>query len=118
MSKYFQEYFPIFFFQGTNEIDECKLAAKLKGTHGRPPAKGPIIFGIKNRESGIFRLFPIKDKKESTIIPIITDNISKNSIIISDKFSTYVTKGNRSKIQDKGYNHFFINHSKHFVDPI
>ena len=70
-ARYFNEYFPIFKLKGCCEIDEVHLGAKNKATHGRRPKKPIIVFGIKERDSGLFKLFPVQDKKKETILPII-----------------------------------------------
>ena len=62
-------------------------------------------------------LFHVPDRKESTLIPIIIQNVAEGTTIMSDKFSSYVNlKTNQSKIEQYGLDHFWTNHSVNFVD--
>ena len=109
---------PIISLPGPVEVDECHVGARIRGAHGRPPAPGKVVFGISCRTTGITLLFPIQDKTKETLLPIILEHVKEGSEIISDKFSTYVTRNGRSHLNEIGYEHYFINHSLHFVDPI
>jgi len=55
-------------------------------------------------------LFPISDKSQETIFPIIIDHIDSGAEIYSDKFSTYVSRRGNSHLENLGYGHYFINH--------
>ena len=62
-------------------------------------------------------MFHVPDRKESTLIPIIIQNVAEGTTIMSDKFSSYVNlKTNQSKIEQYGLDHFWTNHSVNFVD--
>ena len=54
------------------------------------------------------------------MIKLIEDNVAPNSTIISDKATSYVNvRKNLSHIELKNdYNHFWINHSRRYVNPI
>ena len=58
------------------------------------------------------RFFRIKDRKKSTIIPLIQKCVVPGSVIWTDEFSSYKHLG------DIGYSHATMNHSKHFISPI
>src|SRR4051812_41380634 len=75
-------------------------------------------FGIKCRTNGVLLLFPIPDKSQETIFPLLIEPVDEGSEIISDKFSSYITSRGRSHIEELGFNHYYINHSLEFVDPI
>ena len=83
-------------------------------------AKDPnIIFGIIERFSGNFILYCVKDRTQQTLFPIIQDHIKADSSIFKDKFSVYVNAHtNTSHLEQLGYNHSWVNHSKSFVDPV
>lgn len=100
------------------EIDECHVGARIRGAHGRRPAPGKIVFGMKCRATGRFLLFPIPDKSKETLLPILVDHVEEGTEVISDKYSSYVTRNGRSHLEEIGFDHYFINHSLHFVDPI
>ena len=118
VSMYFQQFMPMISLPGPVEIDECHVGAKVRGAHGRPPAPGKIIFGIKCRTTGLVLLFPVADKSRATLLPILIEHVDEGSEIISDKFSSYVTRNGNSHLEESGFEHYFVNHSLHFVDPV
>lgn len=103
---------------GPVEIDEVHIGARIRGAHGRPPAPGKIVFGIKCRSTGLVLLFPVPNKARETLLPIVVEHVSEGSQIFSDKYSSYVTRNGRSHLGPEGFEHYFINHSLHFVDPL
>ena len=109
---------PIIQLPGPVEIDECHISARVRGSHGRIPSPGSIVFGIKCRTTKLTLLFPVPDKKKETLHPIILDHVQEGAEVISDKFSSYITRRGRSHLDELGYEHYFINHSVEFVDPI
>lgn len=109
---------PVITVPGPVEIDECHLWARIRGAHGRHPAPGTIIFGIKCRSTGIVLLFPVPNKNKNTLLPILVSNVEQGATVISDKFSSYISRNNYSHIDDLGFEHYFVNHSLTFVDPI
>ena len=62
---------PLITLPGPVEIDECVVGAKVRGAHGRPPAPGKIVFGIKCRTTGHVLLFPVVNKQRETLLPIL-----------------------------------------------
>ena len=97
------------------EIDECHIGARVKGAHGRLPAPGRVVFGIKCRTTGLPLIFTIQNKEKSTLLPIIQDHVNEGATVISDKFSSYISRNNNSHIDEIGFNHYFINHSLQFI---
>ena len=63
---------PMISLPGPAEIDECHIGAKIRGTHGRQPAPGKIVFGIKCRTTGLALLFPVNNRSKSTLLPILS----------------------------------------------
>ena len=118
ISAYFRKFMPMISLPGPVEIDECHVGARIRGKHGRLPAPGKIVFGIKCRTTGLTLLFPVPDKTRATLLPILVEHVSNEAQVISDKFSTYVTRNGRSHLEEAGFEHYFINHSLQFVDPI
>ena len=103
---------------GPVEIDECMISAKIKGQHGRRPNPGTIVFGIRCRSTGLVLLFPVPNRSKETLLPILIEHVEEGATVISDKYSSYVSRNNHSHIVDAGYQHYFINHTYHFVDPV
>ena len=103
---------------GPVEIDECRIGAKVRGKYGIHPAPGKIVFGIKCRTTGLALLFPVQNKAKETLLPTLVDHVEEGSQVISDKYSSHVTRFGRSHRREEGYDHYFINHSLSFVDPI
>jgi len=109
---------PVISLPGPVEIDECHLRGRIKGNIGRFPAPANIIFGIKCRTTNITLLFPVTNKSQDTLLPIIEEHIQEGAQIISDKFSTYVSRNGESHLEPLGYEHYYVNHSLTFVDPV
>ena len=84
----------------------------------RPHGPDSVVFGIKCQSTGRMLLFPALDKTKETVHPIIVEHIEQGADIISDKYRTYISQNRRSQIEGYGFDHFFINHSLHFVNPI
>jgi len=82
------------------------------------PIPGKIVFGIKCRSTGLSLIFPVQNKTKETLIPIIVNHVAGGATVISDKFSSYITRQERSHSEEVGFEHFFVNHSLNFVDPI
>ena len=82
--------------------------------HGQLPVPANIIFGIRCRTSGITLLFPVLNKTQDTLLPIIQEYIQEGPLI-DDNFSTYVRRRGVSHLDLLGYNHCSINHSLAFA---
>lgn len=83
---------PLISLPGPIEVDECHVGAKIRGRFGRPPAPGKIVFGMKCRTTGISLLFPVPNKSREVLLPIMVEHIEEGAQIISDKYSSYVTR--------------------------
>ena len=78
-----------------------------------------IHLGLKNRETQLCLLFKVPDKQRNTLYPIIEKHVQNGSKIISDKFSSYINpRTNQSFLNENGYEHYFINHSQSYVNPV
>ena len=109
---------PMISLPGPVEIDECYLGAKMRGNHGRVSNPAEIIFGIKCRTTKIVLLFPVENKAQATLFPLILDHVDQGAEVITDKMASYVTNRGRSHLESIGFEHYFINHSVEFIDPI
>ncbi|KAM8702652.1 hypothetical protein ACLKA7_000782 [Drosophila subpalustris] len=65
----------------------------------------------KQRESGDFFILPVDCRNEETLLSIIKDRIADGTTIMSDCWKAY------NCLEDKGFVHQTVNHSKNFVDP-
>ena len=98
-------------FGKTVEIDESKFGAKRKYKRGRVP-EGPWVFGVVERGSQKVLLFHVPDRsRESLVHRLITTHIQRGTVIYSDQFTPYIP------LNQLGYIHVSVNHSKNFVDP-
>ena len=109
---------PMVSLPGPVEVDECYIGSRMRGNHGRIPNPSKIIFGIKCRTTGLLLLFPVQNKAQETLFPLIVEHVDSGSQIVSDKAATYVTRGGRSHLEELGFEHYYINHSIEFVDPV
>lgn len=91
------------------EIDESKFG-KRKYNRGRE-VKGKWVFGAIERESKKCSFRVVERRDQETLLPIIQQWIRPGTVIISDCWRTY------SCLNDFGYRHLTVNHSKNFVDP-
>ena len=95
----------------TVEIDESKFGAKRKYKRGRV-SEGPWVFGVVERGSQKVLLFRVPDRTRETLVHrLITTHIRPGTVIHSDQFTPYIP------LNQLGYIHLSVNHSKNFVDP-
>jgi hypothetical protein len=92
------------------EVDEAKFGRRkfIKGKR----VDGIWIFGMTERESGNCCFIPVETRDEETLIGEIKKFIRSGTIIYSDCWKAY------SSLSMHGYQHFTVNHSKHFKDPM
>lgn len=75
--------------KGTLEIDDAYIGGKRKGKRGRGAEGKTPVLGIVERKGGI-QAKVVDNLKASTLLPIIEDNVDKNSYLITDDFSSYI----------------------------
>lgn len=94
------------------QIDETGLNFKVKSHRGRSPVNKTDALCIIEFDNCITRAFTcvIKDKKASTIIPIICDNVEIGSTIHTDEHRSY------SSLNNIGFNHDTVCHKYEFVN--
>ena len=56
-------------------------------------------------------MFIVQRRDAATLLPIILNNVNKNTEIVSDEWKAY------NKLSENGYKHYTVNHSKNYVDP-
>ena len=92
------------------EIDESKFGKRKyhKGHH----VEGQWVFGGYERGTGRTFMVPVEDRSAETLLPIIKDWIMPETTIYSDCWAAY------NCLQSEGYQHFTVNHTLHFKDPL
>ena len=95
------------------EVDESKL---FHAKYNRGDMLGRTydwVFGMLERGTNKVRLFHVADRTAATLLPIIAANVEVGSTIVSDGWAVY---GGVLNLQQQ-YNHQWVNHNVHFVDP-
>jgi transposase-like protein len=94
------------------EVDEAKFGRRK--FHRGARVDGVWIFGIVERCSNSTRccLIPVASRDQDTLLPIISKFVAPRTVILSDCWKGY------NGLEELGYTHMTVNHSKHFADPI
>ena len=97
------------------EIDECCLP-RSKYSVGRVKEEcwvlGMIERPITQDEIPRCVLLSVPDRKKETLVPLIQLWVKEHTTLCTDKLQSYV------KLNEYGYTHESVNHSKNFVDPV
>lgn len=94
------------------QVDETSLNFKVKSHRGRSPINKTDALCIVEFDTRISRAFAcvISDKKASTILPIINQNVELGSIIHTDEHKSYF------RLNYLGYVHDTVCHKYEFVN--
>jgi transposase-like protein len=105
------------------EIDECKIG-KRKYNRGKL-VEGTWVLGMieintdvdrekREKRGGRYRLEICAQNKRdaSTLIPLIIKHVKPGTINVTDLWKSYFG------LTSAGFEHFTVNHSKNFIDPI
>ena len=90
------------------EVDESYFGGRRKGKCGRGAAGKVPVFGILKRGGKVYAQV-ITDAKAKTLMPIIKERVTLDSIVYSDTFKSY------NSLHVEGYHHVRINHSQTFA---
>ena len=96
-------------FCGNIELDESYFGGVRKGKRGRGAAGKVAVFGILKRGGQVYTQI-IEDAKSDTLLPIIQQKITPDSIVYTDSFRSY------NVLDVSEFKHYRINHSKLFAD--
>lgn len=97
-----------FLLSGEVEADESYFGGVRKGKRGRGAAGKVPVFGLLKRGGKVYTAI-IPDAKSSTLIPIIREKVTPDSIVYTDCFTAY------DVLDVSEFHHKRVNHSKTFV---
>ena len=97
-----------FLLSGEIEADESYFGGVRKGRRGRGAAGKVPVFGLLTRGGKVYTAI-IPDAKAKTLIPIIRENVTPDSIVYTDSFRVY------DVLDVSEFHHKRVNHSKTFV---
>ena len=96
-------------FSGEVEVDESYFGGQRKGKRGRGAAGKVPVFGLLKRGGKVYTKI-IPDAKSATLMPIIQDRVTPDSIVYSDCWRGY------NVLDVSEFKHYRINHSKLFAN--
>lgn len=99
---------PSYELSGEVEADESYFGGVRKGTRGRGAAGKVAVFGLLKRGGKVYTAI-ISNAKIETLLPIIAEKVTPDSIVYTDYFRSY----NALDVSD--FHHRRINHSKLFA---
>ncbi|GAB2199425.1 IS1595 family transposase [Sessilibacter sp. MAH4] len=100
---------PRYDLSGEVEIDESYFGGVRKGKRGRSAGGKIAVFGLLKRGGKVFTVI-IPNAKTETLLPIINEKVTPDSIVYTNTFKSY----NALDVSD--FHHQRINHSKLFAD--
>lgn len=87
---------------GEVEVDETMIGGKRKGKRGRGAAGKTTVFGMLERNGNIMTKI-VPNVKRSSLHPLMVENLDKDTTVISDEHSAYLSCG---------FKHETVNHYK------
>ena len=100
---------PSYELNGEVEADESYFGGIRKGKRGRGAAGKVAVFGLLKRGGKVFTAI-VPNAKTETLLPIIEEKVTPDSIVYTDSFKAY----NALDVSD--FHHMRINHSELFAD--
>ena len=94
---------------GEVEADENYFGGVRKGKRGRGAAGKVAVFGLLKRGGKVYTAI-IPNAKTETILPIIEEKVTPESIVYTDTFKGY------DALDVSDFHHMRINHSELFAD--
>ena len=96
-------------FCGKIELDESYFGGRRKGKRGRGAGGKVAVFGILKRGGKVYTHI-IPDAKTSTLMPIIQEKVTPDSIVYTDYWRGY------NALDIAEFKHYRINHSQLFAN--
>jgi len=100
---------PSYELSGEVEADESYFGGVRKGKRGRGVAGKVAVFGLLKRGGKVYTAI-IADAKRETLMPIIREKVTPDSIVYTDHFKSY------NALDVSEFHHLRINHSELFAD--
>ena len=100
---------PSYELSGEVEADESYFGGARKGKRGRGAAGKVAVFGLLKRGGKVYTAI-IPNAKTETLLPIIQEKVTPDSIVYTDTFRSY------NALDVSAFHHMRINHSKLFAD--
>lgn len=100
---------PSYELSGEVEIDESYFGGIRKGRRGRGAAGKVIVFGLLKRGGKVYTAL-VANARTGTLLPIIQEKVTPDSIVYTDTFGAY------NALDVSSFHHHRINHSKLFAD--
>lgn len=98
------------------EIDETKIGAQFYKAVTKC-AEFRWVFGLICRKSRVPVMYFVNNRKMRALHSIIKTHVIPGAVVFSDDASQYTIKhGGRSQLCDLGYYHFWVNHSREYVN--
>jgi len=97
------------YFSGEIEVDESYFGGQRKGNRGRGAAGKVPVFGLLKRGGRVYTKV-IPDASCESLVPIIREKVTPDSIVYSDSWRSY------NALDVSEFKHYRINHSKQFAD--
>ncbi len=97
------------FFEGEVELDERYLGGQRQGKRGRGAAGMVPVVGLLTRRGKVYAVM-IPNAKATTVLPIIGEKVTPDSILHTDGFKGY------NALDMSGFRHDRMNHSEHCVE--
>ena len=94
---------------GEVEADESYFGGVRKGKRGRGAAGKVAVFGLLKRGGKVFTVV-VPNAKAETLLPIIEERVTPDSIVFTDSFKAY------DALDVTSFKHMRINHSNLFAD--
>ena len=100
---------PSYELSGEVEADESYFGGVRKGKRGRGAAGKVAVFGLLKRGGKVYTAI-IPDAKTGTLMPIIREKVTPDSVVYTDHFRSY------NALDVSEFHHLRINHSELFAN--
>ena len=100
---------PSYELSGEIEADESYFGGVRKGKRGRGAAGKVAVFGLLKRGGKVYTAI-IHDAKTETLMPIIREKVTPDSVVYTDHFRSY------NALDVSEFHHLRINHSELFAN--
>ena len=100
---------PSYELSGEVEADESYFGGTRKGKRSRGASGKVTVFGLLKRSGKVFTAI-VPNARTETLLPIIEEKVTPDSIVYTDAFKAY------NALDVTAFHHMRINHSRLFAD--